>query len=226
MGWRQVARPEKYSVPVKVYAGENFAADYQKQLNRFNEQQTAQMLDNHSETNSLATLPALNQVDIAPIDQLQVAKKAQIEQIIAQLSHVSEDTDEQLASLNTQALSLNAANRDTLAVTPKTPPLPPVQQWFLDGFFNIHLKHYLFITADFNILDKNLSELATAKLSDITAATSNMDAENSTPIQAKAIRFKQNRRVISGEVHYFDHPYMGMIVQIRPYTMPKKKARN
>ncbi|MGB2740785.1 MAG: CsiV family protein [Cognaticolwellia sp.] len=226
MAWRQVARPEKYSVPVRVYAGENFAADYQKKLNRFNDQQTVQMLDNVSETNSLVTSPALNQIEKDSIDPLQVAKKSHIEQIIAQLSQVSADTDEQLSSLNTQALSLNTANGDPLAVAAKTPPLPPVQQWFLEGFFNIHLKHYLFITADFNILDKNLSELATAQLSDVTAATSSVDTENSTPIQAKAIRFKQNRRVISGEVHYFDHPYMGMIVQIRPYTMSKKKARN
>ena len=102
-----------------------------------------------------------------------------------------------------------------------SPPLAPVQPWFLDGFFNIHLKHYLFITADFNILDKSLAELATAQLAENAPALSNAKVKVAKPIQAKAIRFKQDRRVISGEVHYFDHPYFGMIVQIRPYTMPE-----
>ena len=76
----------------------------------------------------------------------------------------------------------------------------------------------MFITADFNILDKNLSELATAQLASSTSQKSATDEVNSA--QSKAIRFKQDRRVISGEVHYFDHPYMGMIVQIRPYKKP------
>ena len=56
----------------------------------------------------------------------------------------------------------------------------------------------------------------------VTAADNNTVIAPAT--QAKAIRFKQDRRVISGEVHYFDHPYMGMIVQIRPYTKPEPEA--
>ena len=36
-------------------------------------------------------------------------------------------------------------------------------------------------------------------------------------------RFSQNRRVISKEVHYFDHPYMGMIVKIRRYKVPTRE---
>jgi hypothetical protein len=225
MGWRQVARPEKESVPVKVYAGENFAADHQKQLNRFNaqqNQQAAQALETTGEQKSIESSSVQNQAE-----QLQQAKQARIEQIIAQISQVSENTDELLAWLDTEDLSLKLANENPLAATNKVPPIAPIQQWFIEGFFNIHLKHYLFITADFNILDKNLSELATAKLAariptDVNVKV-NTDANTSKPIQAKAIRFKQNRRVISGEVHYFDHPYFGMVVQIRPYTKPTPK---
>ena len=33
--------------------------------------------------------------------------------------------------------------------------------------------------------------------------------------------FDQNRRLRSGEIHYFDHPLMGMIVQIR--KIPKNE---
>ncbi|MBQ4799322.1 peptidoglycan binding protein CsiV [Pseudoalteromonas sp. MMG006] len=66
-------------------------------------------------------------------------------------------------------------------------------QWELDGLFKIHLRHYLYITANFDISHK---------------------LENG---EIESARFSQFRRVISGEVHYFDHPRMGMIVQIRKF---------
>ncbi|MBA6223553.1 hypothetical protein H4J51_05495 [Colwellia sp. MB02u-18] len=221
MGWRQVARPEKQSVPVKVYAGDNFVIPYQKQLTKFNEQKNQQrshLLTETSKKNLLEPSPVQNQTE-----QLQQAKKARLEQIIAQIAQVNENTDELLAALDQQDLSLKLTDEMPLAVTENTPPIAPIQQWFIEGFFNIHLKHYLFITADFNILDKSLAELATARLAPTLPTDVNLNsaANTSTPIQAKAIRFQQNRRVISGEVHYFDHPYMGMIVQIRPYTKPE-----
>lgn len=68
-----------------------------------------------------------------------------------------------------------------------------VSSWELDGLFKIHLNHYLYITADFDLADK----LPTG---DIEKA-----------------RFSQFKRVISHEIHYFDHPKMGMIVQIRKF---------
>jgi hypothetical protein len=39
----------------------------------------------------------------------------------------------------------------------------------------------------------------------------------------EVITFKQSRKVITGEIHYFDHPYIGMIVQIRRFD-PTKPA--
>tara|TARA_R110000803_G_scaffold59281_1_gene117811 strand:- start:23321 stop:24970 length:1650 start_codon:yes stop_codon:yes gene_type:complete len=229
MGWRQVARPKKQSIPVKVYAGENFAVDHQKKLSRFNDtktQQIAQLLEQTgAETSTISALTEniaadLEQVKSNQAEQLQAAKKARLEKIISQVSQVNDNTDELLTQLDHEDLSLKFAGENITTTTQATPPLPPVQPWFIDGFFNIHLKHYLFITADFNILDKNLSELATAQLASSTGQNTATDMVNAIPTQAKAIRFKQDRRVISGEVHYFDHPYMGMIVQIRPYTKP------
>ncbi|MBA6392132.1 hypothetical protein H4J38_15265 [Colwellia sp. BRX10-3] len=221
MGWRQVARPEKESIPVKVYAGENFAADHQKKLARYNEQknqQIAQTLESISEQSPVGILTVQNQAKSSQEEQVQAAQQARIKAIIAQLSKVNEDTEALIASIEAQNLSLKLSNDNPLL---SSPPLAPVQPWFLDGFFNIHLKHYLFITADFNILDKSLAELATAQLAENAPDMGNAEVKVAKPIQAKAIRFKQDRRVISGEVHYFDHPYFGMIVQIRPYTMPE-----
>jgi len=239
MGWRQVARPKKQSVPVKVYAGDNFSADHEKKLSDFNSQKNQKMAQLLAYANkqqstivsSVSVQVDKNQAEQQQAEQLQQAKKARIEQIINQLSQVNEDSDPLFTSLDGQNNILPLDNDESLTAAA---PLPPVQDWLLEGFFNIHLKHYLFITADFNILDKNLSELATAQLSGTTAINTETDnvlgtkvnIDRATPIQPKAIRFKQNRRVISGEVHYFDHPYIGMVVQIRPYSMPAREESN
>ncbi len=232
MGWRQVARPKKQSIPMKVYAGDNFAADYQKQLTQYQlekRQLDLLQLDN----DQIEQSPLVNETAVETNQELLLAqaKQKRIASIVEQISSVSDDTELLLNSIEHDDLSLKINSDTALTNEDNIAPIPPVQDWFIDGLFNVHLKHYLFITADFTILDKNLAELATAQLANSTSASTdngtNDTVDNSalatpnTPVQAKAIRFKQNRRVISGEVHYFDHPYMGMIVQIRPYKKPK-----
>ena len=222
MGWRQVARPQKQSVPVKVYAGENFTADYQKKLARYQKQKAKPhqtLSDDRSDSDNAVTASDITTVNNNSALKLEQLKQARIADIVSKISQVSEDTEQLLASIENTDLSLNV--NGAFAQQDKMAPIPPVQNWFLEGLFNVHLKHYLFITADFTILDKNLSELATAQASALVNGKN--DAQ---PIQAKAIRFKQNRRVISGEVHYFDHPYMGMVVQIRPYKKPEPPQEN
>ena len=226
MGWRQVARPKRQSVPVNVYAGDNFAADYQRKLAEYvTEQENVQT---NAQVNTQLNAPTNAQAHANNEALLTQVKRERIESIIKQISSVEEDTDSLLNSIKNEDLSLNADINLTPEHNSIKAPIPPVQDWFIDGFFNVHLKHYLFITADFSILDKNLAELATAQLASDTAVNNENSQQRSTAlspekpqVQAKAIAFKQNRRVISGEVHYFDHPYMGMIVQIRPYKKPK-----
>jgi hypothetical protein len=88
------------------------------------------------------------------------------------------------------------------------PPVKPLQPWFLDGFFKVHLDHYLYITADFNVLGKT------------SVKNTSNDADK---VNVQLINFNQNKRVITGEIHYFDHPYIGMIVQIRRFDPSKPK---
>lgn len=104
----------------------------------------------------------------------------------------------------------------------------------IDGLFKIYVDvfNYLHIDAEFNIRREGVTELIqsqnridtllrnqpvddssavlTSTLSDATA----VDHEE-TPKVLNNYHFKQTRRVITKELHYFDHPYMGMIVQIR-----------
>jgi hypothetical protein len=73
----------------------------------------------------------------------------------------------------------------------------PNHIWQLDGLFKLHLDHYLFINTEFNLRR--------------IAPEGNM----------QNINVQQSRRVISGELHYLDHPYLGMVVQIRRFEPPK-----
>ncbi len=81
--------------------------------------------------------------------------------------------------------------QDGLLLAPSTHYEP---QWQLDGFLKVHLNHYLYIT----------SNLVTRALGDTDTSVSG--------------EFSQFRRVISGEIHYFDHPQIGMLVQIRRFN--------
>lgn len=70
--------------------------------------------------------------------------------------------------------------------------------WQLDGFFRLHLDHYLFVNTDFLLREPS--------------------AGQGLPNQHR-IRF--SRRVISGEMHYIDHPRLGIILQIRRFQPPE-----
>lgn len=72
----------------------------------------------------------------------------------------------------------------------------PSDVWQLDGLFKLHLDHYLFVNTDFN-----LRRLVGESL--------------------HSINVKQSRRVISGEIHYLDHPHLGIVLQIRRFTPPE-----
>ena len=89
-------------------------------------------------------------------------------------------------------------NNDFISLVNTNQSIAPVveqaaDQWELDGSFNIYLRHYLFINASFDVNER----LITGEI--------------------QHARFSQFKRVISGDIHYFDHPKMGMIVQIRKF---------
>lgn len=90
---------------------------------------------------------------------------------------------------NNEFISLIGANNDALKGE-----LGTVPDWQLEGLIKIYVRHYLYINADL----------------DISESLSTGDYETA--------RFSQFKRVISGEVHYFDHPKIGMIIQIRRFN--------
>ncbi|GAW95129.1 MULTISPECIES: CsiV family protein [Colwellia] len=125
------------------------------------------------------------------------------------------DTEEVIKTIVAQlSADINQQQRRQLTAKDeqeKPVATPPLQPWYLDGLFKVHLEHYLYINSEFNMVE-------TSNQPSMIAGNTDKNAKD------KIISFKQSRRVITGEIHYFDHPYIGMIVQIRRFD-PSKPAK-
>jgi hypothetical protein len=193
------------------------------------------MIISQSHTSDLAVDNAEATNELSITEQLRLLeKKQQLDTIFQQFSLFSNQSERQES--NTNALSqneeilLNEKNVQGIVaqlsadITAQESQLnlkntidkqgeitAPLQPWSLDGLFKLHLDHYLYINTELNIVESSI------KLS---------NKDNKISNQNKIISFKQDRRVISGEIHYFDHPHLGMIVQIRRFdpTKPANEA--
>ncbi|WP_114325952.1 CsiV family protein [Candidatus Colwellia aromaticivorans] len=227
LGWRQIGVTRDKAIPIKLFAGKHLDYQYQQASN---EHQSALDAAKQAEQLILQQLAFqqsgnVEQQEIdgstAQIEQNKnnyaEIKQQQLMQVFNELETIdSVNINNLIGDLERQEfeelIAINESNIDeNKPFTISKPPVEPLQPWFLDGVFKVHLDHYLYITADFNILDQSLDK-----------STSN--TTNKTRV--KLINFSQNKRAITGEIHYFDHPYIGMIVQIRRFdpSKPKEEA--
>jgi len=216
MAWRQQVFDPKRSVPLKIFAGDNLNANfqaasayYQKQKQQVLEQEAiiANILTSNQDTSDKVVISEPSEKE-----QLAVAKQQRLQSIIEQINSVS-DIEQVIAQLE-QDITIEANSNNDLI----SPPKPPVQPWYIDGFLKLHIfENYLNITADFNILNLTLAQQETLQLK----SASNSQLINDA---VKRIRLQQHRRVISSEIHYFDHPYLGMIIQIRKHKRPQPEV--
>ncbi|WP_299789667.1 peptidoglycan binding protein CsiV [uncultured Shewanella sp.] len=88
--------------------------------------------------------------------------------------------------------------------------------WKLDGTLNIYLNHYLYVETALNLREEGVKTLGI--MQDNTHLNETLESVTSPFLFA--IPLTQNRRVRSDEIHYFDHPNMGMILQIRKMEQP------
>jgi hypothetical protein len=223
MGWREAPLGRRKAIPIRIFAGDNLALQHKKDLTAY---QKALAKDIEQER-ALATI--YNTADYGEPDinkdqhqqQLQLQLQQRVEHIFSQIEAIPEDAQAVIATLDAPELALTIPADDKIPLMLTEPPTAPVQPWSVDGFFKVHLNHYLYITADFNIMNMNLAEKASQALRLSTLDEQLTEQALAGEKDYKPIRFQQNRRVISGEVHYFDHPYIGMIVQIRKHKRPQ-----
>jgi len=171
----------------------------QQQLNNIFEQFT--LLNNQKNTNVSNSENESNADD-------ETLSEVSIQAIINQLS----------SDMTTKEVKLSINN----STDPHVASTAPLQPWSLDGLFKVHLKrnNYLYIESEFNIVDSTHKPSVLNAKQELTSKVNKILDEN------KIISFKQDRRVITGEIHYFDHPHIGMIVQLRRFdpTKPANEA--
>jgi hypothetical protein len=208
LGWRQKTKTKQLAVPMKIFAGENFEYHYEQELQKFQQQLITSKDQEYILHNALYS-------DVAVVEELseeaikQQALTERLQELIVKLPNLPTDTKNLLDVVNNDIAQTNVMlNSTNMLATPSKPP----QNWTLDGFLKVEVDFYLHITADFNVMNMSLAQLATQQLLPINAE------QNASLL--KTINFKQDRRVRSKEIHYFDHPYIGMIIRILPYKKP------
>jgi hypothetical protein len=66
----------------------------------------------------------------------------------------------------------------------------------------------------------NADDSVNAAIAESDLVNNNSDTLAYTPMRLVAVPLKEQRRVISTQLHYFDHPLFGFVVQIRRYNRP------
>ena len=218
LGWRQPVFNKGETTAIKLYAGDNLLTQFNKNIAVYNEAIFNKTLeedvfrDSNNNTNvaQSVSLPenARSALDINTqimSDESKVADK--IRQLIQQVENIN-TVENVLEQLNTPSMDVNSIE-DNIIDELKAPGRP-IQPWYLQGLFKVFLiGNHLNIDANFNILNLTLAEQESIKL------------QPDRKLSVNSINFKQNRRMFSQEIHYFDHPYMGILVQIRRHKRPE-----
>ncbi|WP_432453420.1 MULTISPECIES: peptidoglycan binding protein CsiV [unclassified Agarivorans] len=116
----------------------------------------------------------------------------------------------------------------------------PAEIWELNGGIRIYLQHYLYIESQLILkrpVEVEREVLPSDRQTQLTPPNplpnnepqqvvilsgeqkgvedGSLIANYQTEEELHSFKFDQKRRVRSGEIHYFDHPLMGMLIQIR-----------
>jgi hypothetical protein len=193
-GWRQPESNIRNVTPIHIYGGQNISAALVKD----NEDRTLEQL-----FTNLNQLVGDNGFDTA-------------------VDNINDKTAEPLTHSEDDLGPDNASELPTLS-----PPAPLLdnelvafamanQTWKLQGIFKVFIrKNYLTIHADFD-----LNELS---IEDVEYLDNDEPDSSSDPViehhrKVSTTHFSQKRRVISSQIHYFDHPRLGIVMQIRRYN--------
>jgi hypothetical protein len=207
-GWRQKTKTKELAVPLKLFAGENFGYNYEQELKKF-QQQLLQAETQEGTLNKALFINTTTNEERSEEAFKQQALTERLQALIVKLPNLPTETSSLLDEVTKDIATTNTILTSTNMLAA---PIKPPQNWTLDGFLKVEVDFYLHITADFNVMNMSLAQLATQQL----LSTSNEQKYT----QLKTINFKQDRRVRSTEIHYFDHPYIGMIIRILPYKKP------
>jgi len=204
IGWRQPMVARDLAIPIHLFAGRDYSDEYDSEGNNkallAAEKQTT-LLNNDT------TLNSAFEVDDSQIESLD------------DLQQVTELPSTSIADI------INELNTDNPIVDTK-----PI--WQLDGLLKIYLNRFLFIEPNFDLrkieqvkVIPDIVTLDTDSQSLLEINEQTIEPANNEPTYVSKLTshpMTQHRRVRSKEIHYFDHPNMGMIIQIRRFKVPEK----
>jgi hypothetical protein len=224
LAWRQPVFEKNDSQPIKIFAGDNVQGQFAKNLVTYQTEKNALLFEEKT-LNNIFTLSENIRQD-ADMDKseteslsaqtvLEQIKAQKINDILQQLPHIN-NVEEVVKSIERLPQRLDKIDENSMI---STEPMPPVQPWYVEGLIDVYLiGNYLHVSNDFSILNMTLAEQESLKLKSNILENTVQTADTRKVIP---IRMTQDRRMISREVHYFDHPFMGIIVQIRRHQRPE-----
>ncbi|NCT48527.1 MAG: hypothetical protein GW763_11160 [Paraglaciecola sp.] len=115
----------------------------------------------------------------------------------------------------------SAALTSDLALQANESDLP---LWQLDGFLKVFLQYvgrtpYLHIDTALDFREPVVMNVQNV-LSDTTSKVVQLGGNITEANHLQSVKFSQFKRVISKQLHYFDHPLFGMVVIVNRYTWP------
>jgi len=102
-----------------------------------------------------------------------------------------------------------ATNPDMPAINLPQPSIGEQSRSILDGYIRIVLSRYLHAEVDLSYTIINTPPVQ------ITEGQDNLPPEQAEPLH---YRLTQSRKMRSKEVHYLDHPLLGVIITVNPYV--------
>ncbi|MGL5291087.1 MAG: peptidoglycan binding protein CsiV [Vibrionaceae bacterium] len=92
-----------------------------------------------------------------------------------------------------------------------------INPYELDGYIRLYVQHYLFLETDLALFKKASHPITppVAQSDHGDAYAHSTLATNSHDSFLQAYPFQEKRRMRSGEIHYLDHPYIGLIINVR-----------
>ncbi|MEQ3640320.1 MAG: CsiV family protein [Alteromonas sp.] len=237
VAWRQPVKFGKSKAfNVRLFGGTNYASRFNKDGEQFQDKRTA-VTDTAvtAESAKEATVSALNEDEQTAI--VSDVFFTSLEQRLSQPEPVSFKTLQRLGTegdLSDETTNDNGAFREPI--------------WEIDGRIKVFLKYinrvpYLHIDSEMFYRHQvptqyfTTSDLSTELASSNSGTFVNDDGEssvlesNASETSAQTVEYQlvsiplaEQRRVISKQLHYFDHPLYGFIVQIRRYERPLQAA--
>lgn len=228
MGWRkQIFFGRENATPIRVIAGENFAR-------RFDNDGSLRPLplgdtetsDLNSQADDFLPTSFENQINPRVSSPENSETKPKVGTIALPLSNGGLAGEQVPVEIDLVSQIKQALNDDNFVYAPNI-EVEEIQQvdaetlenlWELDGSISVFLRYiqrtpYLHIDTDLGIRAPVFEE-------NLTTNQTNTH-EGKMPSRLQSYPLKQMRRVISKQLHYFDHPMFGVVVQIRRFSFPE-----